>query len=242
MIIRALARRTYTVISNVPLNDDRLSWEARGLLAWLLSKPDSWRVIVAAIKNCGPAGRDKIDRILSELEENGYIFRKQRHGEDGRFTYDVTVYEEPLRRDIKIDGGDSRSAGGDSLADESPLAVHPQSENPELDNRHLIITERSNPKALINGKEITDHKANGSSSSPKKSENQENSKRKFRSPSQTSDSQSNHYPHRPRAGLLTVRERRFYESEERHVEDLVVAPIRIREIIRELSRRWPARG
>ena len=240
MIIRALARRSYTVISNVLLNDDRLSWEARGLQAWLLSKPDRWKVFVAAIKNRGPAGRDKIDRILSELEENGYLFRKQRHGKDGRFTYEVTIYEEPLRQDTKIDGAKNHSAGGDSPADEPPLAVQPQAEKPELDDRHLINTERSNPKILTTEKDITDHKADGAFSPLKKSENQENSKRKFRSLSQTSDSQSNHSPPRPR-GSLTDRERRFYEREERDVEDLAVAPIRIRDIISDLNRRWPAR-
>jgi hypothetical protein len=239
VIIRSLAKRAYTVISNVPLNDDSLSWEARGLLAWLLSKPDSWKIIVVAIKNRGPAGRDKIERMLSELEKNGYLFRKQRHGKDGRFTYDAIIYEEPLRRDTKVDGAKNCSAGGVSPADEPPLAVQPQAEKPGLDNRHLINTERSNPKILTTEKEITDHKADGSLSSLKKSENQENSERKFRSASQTSDTQSNYSPRRPRGGL-TDRERRFYEREERRVEDLVVAPARIRDIISDLNRRWPA--
>jgi hypothetical protein len=240
VIIRASPRRSYTVISNVPLNDDRLSWEARGLLAWLLSKPDRWKVIVAAIKNRGPAGRDKIDRILSELEEHGYLVRNQRHGKDGRFSYEVTIYEEPPRRETKDDGAKNSSAGGDSPAEEPPLAVQPQAEKPGLDDRHLVNTERSNPKAVTNERDITDHKADGALSSLKKSENQESSKRKFHSPSQTSDSKPNHFPHRPRAGP-TVREQRFYDSEERHAEDLVIAPIRIREIISDLSRRWPAR-
>lgn len=239
MIIRASARRAYTVISNVPLNDDRLSWEARGLLAWLLSKPDRWKVIAAAIRNCGPAGRDKIDRILSELEENGYLVRKQRHGEDGRFTYEVTIYEEPLGRDTKVDDAKNCSASGDSHAAEAPLAAQPQPEKPRLGNQHLVNTERSNPEILTTEKDITDHRADGAFLSLKKTENQESSKRKFHSPSQTSDSQSNHSPHRPRASL-TARERRFYDSEERHAEDVAVAPIRIREIISELSRRWPA--
>ena len=240
MIIRALARRTYARISNVPLNDDRLSWEARGLLAWLLSKPDHWKVIVAAIKNRGPAGRDKIDRILSELEEHGYLVRKQQHGKDGRFTYEVTIYEEPPRRDTKIDGAKNSSAGGDPPADEPPLAVQPQAEKPGLDNRRLVNTEGSNPKVLTTDKDITDHRATGAFSSLKKTENQENSQRKFHSPSQNSDSQSNQSPHRPRA-RLTVREQRFYEREERHAEDRVTAPIQIRNIISELDRRWPAR-
>ena len=43
MIIRVEKRKRFTIISNVPIEDARLSWEALGVLCWLLSKPDGWR-------------------------------------------------------------------------------------------------------------------------------------------------------------------------------------------------------
>jgi len=43
MIIRRKVNRNFTVVPNEPVNDTRLSFEALGLLTYLLSRPDNWR-------------------------------------------------------------------------------------------------------------------------------------------------------------------------------------------------------
>lgn len=78
-------RKNFTILPNTTLNDTRLSWEARGLLAHLLSKPDHWKVIVKALVKESPAGRDAIYTILKELEKHGYITNEQTHEKDGTF-------------------------------------------------------------------------------------------------------------------------------------------------------------
>jgi hypothetical protein len=55
------------------------------MLAYLLSKPDHWRVIVKALVNESPAGRDAVYTILKELEQYGYITYEQTHENDGTF-------------------------------------------------------------------------------------------------------------------------------------------------------------
>jgi DnaD/phage-associated family protein len=48
-----------------------LSWEARGILWYLLSKPDDWQVRVSDLmQNCG---RDKVRNTLAELIRFGYL-------------------------------------------------------------------------------------------------------------------------------------------------------------------------
>lgn len=68
--------------------DPRLSWAARGLLIFLLGKPDNWRVSPAALVNevagtAKPTGRDGTYALLNELIEAGYVERRQERRDSG---------------------------------------------------------------------------------------------------------------------------------------------------------------
>ena len=95
-IIRVIKDKGYAVISNKPLQNKELSWEARGLLAYLLSKPDDWMVRNYDLYKQSPAGRTKVDRILRELKEHGHLVRKTiKNKETGNLEWVSTVYETP---------------------------------------------------------------------------------------------------------------------------------------------------
>src|SRR5690606_37540642 len=81
-IYRSNPETEYTKLANSFLQDSRLSYEARGLLAELLSRPDDWEVTVAAIVKSGPAGRDKIYRMMKEAEKYGYATTRKERRED----------------------------------------------------------------------------------------------------------------------------------------------------------------
>jgi hypothetical protein len=138
MIVRVVKKKRFTIISNEPLNDARLSWESRGLLAWLFSKPNTWIVNTEAIVRYGRAGRDKVKRMLAELTANGYLVRTRRRCNDGRFRWESIVYEQPIdRRNV----GGSVDAGSETSA-ETPLTAGPQVESPSA-------VEPSTTKALV---------------------------------------------------------------------------------------------
>jgi len=84
-IFRAHGERGYTKLRNEFLQDDRISDEARGLVARLLSYPEYWEVTVNAIVQSGRAGRDKVYRMLKEAEKYGYIKPDQPHDQAGKF-------------------------------------------------------------------------------------------------------------------------------------------------------------
>ena len=63
MIIRRKRVRDFTVVGNEVAEDERLSFEALGLLTYLLSRPDNWSVQVKQLCNRGGCGRDKTRRI-----------------------------------------------------------------------------------------------------------------------------------------------------------------------------------
>jgi len=83
----------FFVASNEPFNDTRLSWEARGVMGYLLSKPDGWIVRNGDLYKQSPAGVKKTKRILKELQDFGYLVRERIQNEDGTFDYESTVYE-----------------------------------------------------------------------------------------------------------------------------------------------------
>jgi hypothetical protein len=84
-ILRAdKSQHTYKRVCMDFANDPRLSWEARGVMAYLLSKSDDWRIIVADLINQTSAGRDKVYKILEELQGAGYLTRAQRRGDHGK--------------------------------------------------------------------------------------------------------------------------------------------------------------
>lgn len=105
----------YAQILRATLQDRRISFEARGLLAYLLSKPTNWEVSIGDLMNEGDCGRDRIYRILRELQRAGYV---QRNGvrEHGRFV--------ALRYEVS-----------ESPFTENPYTEKPYTENPQLHNK-----------------------------------------------------------------------------------------------------------
>ena len=94
-IIRVKKDKGYFRVSNQPFNDRRLTWEARGMLGYLLSKPDDWTVRNGDLYKQGPAGINKVKRILKELSDHGYLVRRRIRKEDGTFEWETTLYETP---------------------------------------------------------------------------------------------------------------------------------------------------
>ena len=94
-IIRMGKRTRYSSICNETLRDETLTWEARGVLAYLLSQPDNWTIRVQDLVNKSPSGSTVVRRILKELELAGYIHRERIHTEKGTFDWISEVYETP---------------------------------------------------------------------------------------------------------------------------------------------------
>ena len=73
----------YAQIDKRLLNDTRLTWRAKGILCYLLSKPDDWTIQVADIWKHGVEGRKAVQDTLAELEKIGYAELKSVRGKGG---------------------------------------------------------------------------------------------------------------------------------------------------------------
>jgi uncharacterized phage protein (TIGR02220 family) len=98
-IFRALKDGNFTQMTNKVIdrnNPNKLSPEAVGILFYMLSNKDDWQFYEQEIAEHFNCGITKIRSGIKELINNGYIVRKLKQGEHGRFTgYDYYIYEEP---------------------------------------------------------------------------------------------------------------------------------------------------
>ena len=95
--IRVTKRTRFTVIDRATVNDGRLSFRARGVLLWLLDKPDDWQTDSNAIARAGTEGRDAVRASLKELEACGYLVRNKRQTAGGQWITDIEVHERPAQ-------------------------------------------------------------------------------------------------------------------------------------------------
>lgn len=110
--------------------DESLSWGARGVLIFLLGKPDNWEVSVQHLINQTEgarvkSGRDAVRAILRELMDAGYIKKVAAHGEDGKFSgYDYLIGES---REYAVKPGT-----------DNPAPVEPATANPPLTRTEVL--------------------------------------------------------------------------------------------------------
>lgn len=106
MIVRsARPEAGYTVVANAVLADHRLTWKARGLLVYLLSKPDHWRTSSARLARESPDGRHAVRTALIELRDAGYLITTRRQDSAGRWATTTTIYDAPV--DNRVDNSAS---------------------------------------------------------------------------------------------------------------------------------------
>ena len=130
-IIRTKSPHRFTIVSNELLAESNpMSWEATGLLIYLLSKPDNWQVSIAALTNIGKCGKNKIESILKELKRLGYVVGK-RHS-SGKYNY--YVYDTPQTPQ-------SNPKPENQVEAKKPKPENPVQAFPEQDFQSLINTD-----------------------------------------------------------------------------------------------------
>lgn len=90
-------RRGYESIPRDVLQDERLSYRARGVLACLLSRPDGWRTSAEQLARQGKEGREAIRTALRELEDVGYLGRQRVQTEFGQWGWVWIVGDDPAQ-------------------------------------------------------------------------------------------------------------------------------------------------
>lgn len=85
----------YATIPNELLNDDSISLKAKGMYAFIQSKPDDWDFSAERISKQLKEGMPSVKSALQELESNGYLLRKRFQNNKGYWEIEYFLFENP---------------------------------------------------------------------------------------------------------------------------------------------------
>lgn len=126
--IRNPQRERYAVVDRGLINDRSLSFRAKGVLVWLLDKPDGWWFDSVQLAKEAKEGRDAIRTALKELETGGYLVRTRERDAEGKWVTVTELHETPGQT------SDWKSGVGDPTVGTPGAVVNtePKTENEEL--------------------------------------------------------------------------------------------------------------
>ena len=86
-------RNNFSTISNEGAHDQNLSWQAKGLLWYLCTKPDGWEVMEGDLARQTEAGIKAVRSIIKQLEQAGYLVRWCERGDRGLLRWRSEIFE-----------------------------------------------------------------------------------------------------------------------------------------------------
>lgn len=91
---RVVKRERFAQIDRGVINDRSISFRAKGILTWIMDKPDDWRFTSETLTEVSTEGRDAIRAALRELEGAGYMrLERVQNPETGRWQSVRSVFE-----------------------------------------------------------------------------------------------------------------------------------------------------
>jgi hypothetical protein len=90
-VLRKRLDASFTVVPNELLDDPDLDLAAKGLVCYMLAKPDGWNFSAVRIAREMPEGRDAIYAALNRAEASAWVQRRDIRKPDGTFMRQVIV-------------------------------------------------------------------------------------------------------------------------------------------------------
>lgn len=134
-IFRVEKNQNYTTVSNYHLRDANLTLKAKGLLTQMLSLPEEWDYTLTGLAQINREGKDAIRTAVQELEQAGYIIRRQTHDSAGNFAGNEYIIHEqpttlPTAQAYAEYGPEEEAPLSENPTTDAPSSEKPSSENP----------------------------------------------------------------------------------------------------------------
>ena len=147
-IVRSVntSKHNFTPISNELIQNTKLTLEARALVMFIISLPESWIIYKQQVQRALNMNRVKFNRVWKECVDSGYIKVIKERAALGRFNYHYLI------TDRLTDGGLSAcrlSAGGEPVAKEKKEEEKINLENNIQENNSSIPGNSTNSFADI---------------------------------------------------------------------------------------------
>ena len=99
---KLIIKNRYGTIPNDLLNSIHISFKAKGMYAYIQSKPDNWEFSAERISKQVKEGLPSVISALKELENFGYLVRNRYQNNKGFWVVDYLLYEIPNEENLII--------------------------------------------------------------------------------------------------------------------------------------------
>lgn len=145
-VIKRRYTSNFTTIGNALFEDERLSADEVGILAYLRSRPHDWEVRRPALARRWKMGREAIKRVVTSLVRTGWCVARKDRAPDGTFfmVYEIrdepgpTLTDDQVRQALSLVSSEAVSdenhvvSGPNIAPDEPPQAADPPTGYPSL--------------------------------------------------------------------------------------------------------------
>ena len=143
LMAKTLIKDRFATTPNELLNDKTISLKAKGLFAYIQSKPDDWDFSVERIANSLLEGVESIRNTIQELEKKGYLTRKKVHLGQGKFDTEYVLHITPqIQESDPPESDHSKSHPTESHSvGFPPLENHPNNSNKDFSKKEEQINK-----------------------------------------------------------------------------------------------------
>ena len=96
----------FVQIANAALQDSRLSFAARGILAYVLSLPPDHHLTAEWLEGQSPTSRRDVRAALKELAALGYYRKTKKSGGKNTWIWEQVISDAPIAAEIEQDSGE----------------------------------------------------------------------------------------------------------------------------------------
>lgn len=151
----------YVMINKGIFENTSLSFKAKGIAGYILSRPDNWEINLRDLVNRSTEGKDAVRSGVKELEEHGYMVYRKERDEASRIIKHIWLFYETPQTPISGGSINGKPASGKTIIGLStsgkttsgkttsgkPALTNNELSNKELNNNELnnIEDEEGNP-------------------------------------------------------------------------------------------------
>lgn len=102
IVKRERTKNPYSLIPNELVQNDDMTWAARGLMCYILSMPDDWVFYKTEVMKHGEKKRDAFNKTWMELQSFGYITKEYIRDKNGRYASETKTFKgnDGIERDV----------------------------------------------------------------------------------------------------------------------------------------------
>jgi hypothetical protein len=156
---------SYTQINNSVAENSTLSWKAKGILLYMMSRPDGWEMNKTDLINRATDKEVSVDNGLKELKQNKYLYIRKYRNEKGHFEGWEWIYDdEPFDLETPepaptkdLDRNPQNIVFGEKTDSPKPIK-HRNRENTEIGKKGVYNNKEFLNKKDLKTKRIDDDK------------------------------------------------------------------------------------